>query len=503
MPPVIPTAGRARTISIGFTPGIFRPYFKVEITDKNGTTTTYQAGLTDRVILAEIIGRVNAIKEATIVLPNNDGYWSNKFSGGESIKIYADYTGVLDSTSKRFDGRLDEYRFALDGNGQVLLELHCRQKPELQDKTVIATFTNVDAGTALQTLISDNFSGVITTTDVGTIGTTITTDIIQQTGVGAITSICELIDYQWHIDENGSLQVFAKGSRPNQTERAGMGTNVVGASSAGLDYKDVRNRVFVYGKTSETNSDVFYLATRQDAASQSRLWVKDEVVNDNNVDSNAQAATLALKKIRTVPERRGVIQCAGGLLTLQAGQSIDVQLPYMEMQGQFVVGEYRHSWSSSGLNTFVSVSTTQENVADLFQERIRKERELRDIRNQNSMLDSVVFKFEDSTDTSSLANLEISDNALRIVSGFSTGNWVSVTKQLPATASSVEVRVDGEDLDACTYGVSLDGGVTFTSATPKTVVTGLSGRQLVLRVTLNSDTNNPLPILNAVSAMAK
>ena len=503
MPPIIPTAGRARTITIGFPTPLFRPYYKVEITDKNGTTTTYQAGTSDRVITWTITGRINAIKQAIIVLTNNDGFWTNKFTGGETIAIYADYTNVLGSTSKVFDGRLDEYRFSLDMSGQIIIELSCRQKPELEDKSITASFTDADAGTAISTLITNNFSGIVDASTVGTLGVAITTDIDQQSGVSAITTICELAGLQWYVDEAGLLQVFVKGARINQTEKATLGTNVVAASGLGLDYKDVKNRVSVYGKSNENNSDVFFLATRQDTNSQNTLWIKDDVINDYNVDTNTEAISLANAGISTTPPRRGLIQCAGGLLTLQPGQVMNIQLPLMELQGQFPIGEYTHGWSSEGLNTSFSISEDRENLARLFQERIKKDEELRDIRNENSMRQSIVYRFIDNTDTSSTANTEVTEGTLRIISGFSTGNWTSITKQLSETVTSVELRVAGDDIDSCTYAVSLDGGVTFTALAPKTLTTGLSGQQLVVRVTLTSDTNNPLPILNAVSVMAK
>jgi hypothetical protein len=299
------------------------------------------------------------------------------------------------------------------------------------------------------------------------------------------------------------MYAFARGTRDNTTEKAGYGTNVVAASNSGKDYKDVYNRVFVYGNTVEDSTDVYFFKSIPDVTSQTSLWTRDKVINDTNVKNNNEAANLAAVNIVTTPYRRGTIQCAGGLLTLQPGERIGIQLPYMELQGMFSVGEYFHSWNTSGMNTSLSVDTLVENIARLFQERVLNERNTRKSQNDNFMLESTIYSFADEGDTESHNNTMLSNSTLMMQPGFSTGIWTSVVLSLSNDCTTAEVRVNGSDLNASTFEVSLDNGQTWTIV-PGNVPTAVgAGNIIKTRVTLNVDANNPEPKVWTLGVMTK
>lgn len=510
MPPISIRPFSTRTVTAGLfiVPANYFPYHKVEVqvTNPDGTnsTITMERGNNAIHLMSwEVNGRVNSLKHARVVLDNNDGFWANKFKGGETLTIYADYTNTLGNSERIFVGKIDEYRHSLNLESGFTTEITARQTPELEDKIVNRTFSDTDAGTAITTIISENFSGIVTTADVGTIGTNVTLEISNESGVRAITRILDQVGYHWHIREDTSLQVFSEGTRNNDTERAGVGVNITGADGLGRDFKDVKNRVLVYGSNVEDATNIFYLQTRDNTDSQTDLWQRDLVINDGNVDSTEHAAQLALAGIVTSPDRKGSIQCAGGLLTLQPGQSIAIEAPYMEFQGRSVVGAYKHTFDqNAGLNTYIHFSTVEENLASLFQERLAAEKGLRQIANPNNMTNATVFEFDTSADTNTLTNTAISNSAL-MLSGASTGRWISRTITLPKNATVAELRTEGDDLGVSTYEVSLDNGITYTTITTTSTVTLTAGKQLKIRVTLQTDNDNAVPRLNTLALLTK
>lgn len=506
MPPLIPTAGRVLSggfsIAGGGVGGLYQPYYKIVLTDKNGVQTTYQNDANDRVISWEVLGRQNALKQAKIVLFNNDGKWSNKFAGGENVQVFADYTNTLGTPSLIFKGKIDQKYFDMQ-NGEITLMLTCRQTPQFEDKTILRSFTATDAGTAASTIISENYSGIVNTTNLTTIGTTVTLDFNHDTGSSAMNKIVDAIQYYWYIDESDNLNMPAPNSQVNTTERVGLGTNVIAVSQLGKDTKDIKNRAYVYGLSSQSNSDIYYLQTREDSASQTQFWIKDSVTSDTSIKNGDNAGNLATKSLVTTTLTKGQITIVGGLLTLQVGQLIDVQLPYMELQGKISVADFRHSWNNQGLNTTISISQTQDNLARLFRERIKVDNALRDIRNKNSMKISTFFDFTTGADTSSQTNTQLTGGTIQLTSGSSNGIWLCALKTLNATATSFELRVDGADIGTTTYQVSLDGGVTFATILPSVVTTSLSGKQLQVKITMVSDTNNVTPIIRALSVLTK
>lgn len=506
-PSFIPTSGRSRSGGIFITPNIYTPYHKVEITwtgDLGASTTiTYIRGQNDKVLAWTVTGRINAVKQATIALDANDGFWVGKLKGGEAVKVYADYTGTLGASSLLFNGKLDEYRFNLNADTGFVLELHCRQIPQMEDETFIENYAAMLAEDIVSDILSTYYAGFVDVSLLPSTGQTISVNFNHVNGSQAISKVCESIGYKWYIQEDNKIVMFQAGTLTNSTEKVGLGTNAVSANSCGKDFKDVLNRVFVYGTTASNATNVYYLKTQEDETSQSALWIRDRVINDANVKSNDEATNLANAQLTISPPRRGVIQCAGGLLTLQAGQKISVQLPYMELQGWFIVGEFTHSWTTGGLNTYISLEELKENLARLFQERILAERGLRPNQNDNFMFNSATMDFTSDTFTDTFNNTQIVNNKLVLNTGYTTGTWTSISQSFPADVTSVELRIDGDDLGACTAQFSGDNGVTWTTVTLNTATSIASTNQVKMKVLFATSTEYPAPAINAVAIMAK
>ena len=140
--------------------------------------------------------------------------------------------------------------------------------------------------------------------------------------------------------------------------------------------------------------------------------------------------------------------------------------------------------------------------------RIRKEDEaLREVDNVYGMNFSIVMVFADLTEFTASTNFTNNDNGeLILTTGETTGEGTSLTYEQDTEITQFVLKVKGQDLDSSTIEVSLNLGSTYTTATADTLYTKIgadTGSDVVVRITLTSDTENPNPKISTLAVLLK
>ena len=466
---------------------IYTPCIKIEITFSGDSSAT---DVSDKLLTCSIKGQKNKLKSASVAFNNLEGYWVNKISGGELISIYIDY---VDGTTKRFYGKIDEKYFALTVNNGWEFTVTARQTPGFRDKKFSANYSSEQASTAIKDFIDTFYSGIVTYTNVPTITTTISLNFSNKTGPQALTEICAQISYSWYIDETNDVHLIVKDSVKNTSENIAYGVNVSACSKLGTNYKDIINRVTVYGKNIGT--DVFYLQTQNNTTSQDSLWIIDSVIRDETIVSNTEASEVANANMNTTSSNDGNISVAGGIPTVIAGELMRVSIPYTEVMDWVTIEAFTHTYSARGLNTSVNIHKVESlgTIQEITNNDIASSYAGT---NEYGMSEGIAMPFDDESYVESRSSTEITNGELKLTSGSSSGNMITIEQEANSSFTKASYSIDGENLDNCTVEISVNDGVSWT--TLATIgATVIAGSNYKFRVNLTQITADIKPIIRA------
>ena len=476
-----------------------RPYeYKYEVKiERSGATDT----ITSDVIKMEWNKPVTEeVGKFSLYLNNNEGTYTDLYSGGEKIAVYLDWLGSSPNTLI-FKGIIETLEKAFDytyGNYFKIKGSHI--SGALLDLTVTEEYTNVAAHTILSNIIN-TYATDFTDSNVestGAASTAITVKWSEKPFWQCVKDICTMSGCDAYVDDNYDFHFFEKNSKETTMDAVVWEDNLLEVKGLAKDTTEVYNKITVYGK--DANS-LPIIATAEDTSSQATYGVKQKIISDNSISSMVEAQDRANAELAADTSLKGSAKCLG-MTYVQPGDLIWISDPVHSIHDQYRVYNIKDRLDKGYFTTEIQI----ENPSKALSLTVRKNREksiaLETITNPNRMLYSYNFEFDSDSGTHS--DTEISGGKLKLQTGKTSGTWTSPVKLTSDTVTDVELRFVGQDLDSSTFYASADNGSTWDALTAdeKKTLTN-SGTQLELKVNLVSNSLNPNPQVDSCVLLYK
>ena len=485
---------------------IYEPKWKIVAYDMDGNAITVldvPNNISNTISAEYSLTATENIGTFRVVLSNLNGQFLRKFNGGELVYIYMDDDLA---TTLKFLGKIDNVYYGLSLGDGFTVTIEGRQKPELVDDVTSISFYNASPlqcfiGNSLEGTEQDSNgnwnNGVLYNTEVTwhpdnvISGSATFTQTFENRSFWEIfRTICESLDLDFYIfyDSNWYIRVFNKETIFNENEYASYGENISSVGDFGYNNNDVKNNVVIYGKD---NDNVIRIITRGDLDSQADLWKKTQVISDSNLttyDQMLSKANEALTKSAT-REKSGNLTTLI-LPTLNPGETIQITIPYCDIDDTFRIKSFTQTYGSGGSFTSLEVARRRQRLSRYFEDALNIEGALTPYSNLNNMKDSIVLDFE-STDKFTLVNCSITDGILRLDTGETYGtlttNAVASVPEGDVTysVSECELRIKANNFSGCSYRASNDDGITWETINPGVLHSFTStGTSVRLEVTL-------------------
>lgn len=504
--------GRGTTITspgvIILPKSVWTPNWTVELVDKDGTTDfsedvlRYSYNYTDR----------DRIGEATITLDNRSGRLTNKFNPGETIRISLDYAN---GDTLRFKGKIFSKKFSVNPSTGYILNIKCRQVPELLGLKRSFVFENENIDDAIKSVVTDlnTFypSTILTTTNVASTTKTVTTSYIETRVWDILVDLIKRGGLSSYIDTADDLHTFDEGSIDNDDESIALGDNILSVNSWGVNVDDISNIVRIYGRSFGDNLTPLWES--ENSQTKNKFWINDLVINSGSLETVAEVKEKSEAEINNLGNEvtKGNITTIG-IFAINPGEMMRVDIPPIDVKGKHKIKSFTQSFSGGGVRTTFDMNERQFFDTRVIKNITRNIEDLRNINNPNAMRYSFLMTFNESTNAANFIDnipgaLSVSDGFLRHDRAvIDTATLTSVTFDLPRAIKETELIVEGEEIVDSTYEVSFDNGATYTDIKPGTdnkiniTAIGLKGR---LRITSRSTNSNPDPKWNIVEVRCK
>ena len=432
--------------------------------------------------------------------------YSNTLTATNIDGIYNSGNGTERETSvgKIFSGKADNMFFNLDYSTGYTATIEARQVPEAVDKIIIEQYTNALISDAILDIVDKYLNGLITTTNVTVTTERVTTSFSNISPWKAISGLLQRAEQDGYIDTDLDLHTFYKGTVINNQESVVVGTSLLTVARAGTDNNKIKNRLLVYGAD---NANIFPLKTEEDTTSQSDLWQKDLVVNDSSIltmDEVQDRANVELLRNTTNISKGGNFSIIGSPV-LNPGDTIQVSIPYCDMDDQFRIARLTHNLTGNSFITSLDLSLKQDTIAEIFKERVDAEESLRPFKNLNFMTDSYYLTLTESSEPWLLTDCNIMDGVLQVDIGQTEGIAIfdSITTDNNVTQCEFRIISNFPDTENDQYFASNDNGITWEQITIGNVHTfTTTGNKLALKILLFKDSTHT-PAYQAFSLLYK
>ncbi len=273
-----------------------------------------------------------------ILVDNNNRYFTNKYSGGETTEFRYDFG---DGTTRRFLGTVEEPKKVFGDSGSQIEIVGSHVTGELLNRTATASYDGtVSANAVIIDLISRFAPPGFTTNNVKSCSVFPVRTFIGVPLWKAISEIVALTrNFDLYVDDDKDVHFFQQGSVLNEDEAVIFGQDLLELESLGTDTLDVRNKIRVYGK-----SDGFpVIYTAQDTTSQGTYGVREQVIIDDNIKTEEEAehvaeAALAVSK-NTFAEGGGTSLI---LPSLNPGDYVFISSPPHDVLGRYRFKKFTH-----------------------------------------------------------------------------------------------------------------------------------------------------------------
>lgn len=454
------------------------PNWKIEVIRSDGTIDNvtnfiYESSLT--------WGATEIVGNFSITIDNFDEAYSNIYAGGETIYFYIDYANA---TTKYFTGIVEKVGYEKDPVGKVILSgRHAAVK--LLSVTVTQQYTDQETSVILKDLF-DKYATGFTYNNVQTSTTNMTVNWNQKGFWEAVTELCSSAGFDVYVDADLDCHYFPEKSIQNITDAVVHDDNLISVSGFGNDIADVANRIIVYG---QDIGGLPLIASAEDDASQSSLYVKESIVNDTNITTMDQAqerADYELAKAKNAVEK-GEVTSNPGLPTIKPGEMIFISDPSNNLITYYKIITFTHDISEEGMSTKITIEREPISIAKVFKERITTEQDLSNITNPYEMRYSYNFTFDDNSQVEVHAGTKTQDGHLLLDSGYSTGTMTSKAKTAADNITYVQVKASGSNIVGTQYQISVNNGVSWETVTSDEKHTlGHVGKKLKSRVIINA-----------------
>ncbi len=460
-------------------PPTFSPIFKIEVYD--GTTAT---DITAFVIEGEYTdGITETIGNFSFKVNNSDQAYSTAFDMYDQIRIYLDYGAT--ATTLRFVGMIErlsksDSNLIISGRGSA---------SKVIGKNITYSATDKARATILSEIIDTNFSTILTTNNLEADATTLTVNYFEKPFWDIVEEICFIGGRDAYIDQDFDFNYFVSGSRRNTTEAIVHSYNLINTGDFSPDASSIVNSVRVYG--AET-SGLPLIYTSSDSTSQDTYEVKNIKITDTSITTSAQAQARAdyeLAKSKD-PPTIGTLTSLG-LPTILPGEKMRISDPLNELSpGYYQVHKFIHKFSNDNpFMTEVTIQKERTSIPKILRKRLKFESEV--VRNVNPNDVDFSYLWDFSTDTGTHDNTEIEVSAatgegVLKTDGSATGTWISELVPLGSNTSFIEVRLFGDDISNVQLQISTDGGTVFTPMIVGGNVNYPNGKDLKVKVIINS-----------------
>lgn len=519
-------------------PILTTPKAKIVIVADNGTSYTvmntysglasanYTIGGSFTKSLGEKIGSFD------FQLVNDNGRFLNKFNGGEVVKIYLDYT---DATTLLMYGKIDNVRYGINTTNGFYLEINGREYPEIVDKLITGIKASTPSDVAIAEILYTEFSDITLTFWTGTawakatyndedetvdwdipVPTFPSSSLINMTyqhkkGLTVINEITERVNLDSYLeyseaDAKWYMRTFIKDSIKNYNAGIAYGVNMLDLSDYGEETDNIYNRVTVYGKSESDN--IILLSTKNNSASQTNYWIKDNVINNSDLVTMKDVEDKATFELNDgVSQKytgRTVCICQPNL---RPGDNITMSVPYCNISGLHRVHSYTHEFGDF-FKTTVEISKKNINIVDLFVPQANPEDFMGAINNSNSMKNAYTVYFDEDPSVM-IHNGTLENNGeLQLQSDKTTGYAESLIKTMDEDVTECEFRrYENYNTVTDVYEVTNNNGVTweqYDTGSGKTHLFSYPGNKIGFKITLNrASTTAPTPAYRSVCMLTK
>ena len=431
------------------------------------------------------------IGQCNIEINNNDGSYS--YSGGESIEIYVDYS---DASTLKWKGEIERVEPAFQDKGRTIKIVGRYTSAKLMDITVTKSYANTEIEDILEDIVNDYATGFTYNKTTYPCSTIATLNWENKPFWECIVDLCNLAQYDCYVNTSDAFVFRSKGSVTNEDE-AMVHDNVLEISGLGQDIVKVRNKIIVNGKDKDGTPIVY---TAIDSDSQTNYKIREKVITDTSINTNADAkeraeAELALlKDAETAGEATSLI-----MVDLNPGDNVWISYPMLDVHDTYRVVKLETNLYSIPPKTKVWINSVKK-LPSLFKDMMKRDLTSEAIQNPERMDYSFNMTFDDETQISTKANLEVSEGVLKAEGGKNAGSMVSVNTTATENITQAYIIPNGNSLsgNTITYYLSNNGGNTWEIVSSKTLYTFTSaGRQLRLKIEINS----ALVELDSISVM--
>ena len=455
--------------------------YKITV-DRSDSTTD---NITEEIILFEVEDAINRrIGRFKFELWDPNQNYKDVWTGMEVVKYYKDY--AAEATTLRFRGRIEKVSYT-DNKLRVVGR---NESLHFMDITVTQQFNNIEASEILKSLNTSYGEGNFTSNNVNTSSTNMTVNWYQKPFFDCIQEITTATGFDCYVDSALDWHFFESGTDTNEDDALIHTYNILSVGDFAKDLSQIKNRVIVYGAVRD-NIQIIY--TAEDTTSQSDNFVREQIINDDNITTYAQAEEFGdffldqNKNAPTVGEVTGLM-----LAGIQPGQSIRVSSPDNNLPPAFYnVVNYKDviNINRGQLTTTVTIQREPRIVSDVFKKIIELsyQKDQTSI-NPQEMRYSFNFLYDD--DEGVHTDTEITKGVLRLQTGQASGSWLSPVRTLSTNLSQAYLILTGTLITGASVQVSGDGGVNFQDIINKQKIdiTTAAGKTLQVKVTITDTT---------------
>jgi len=425
------------------------PVYKLTVTRHDGTEddiTNLISRLEIEDGVTEFIGKFN------FEIYNPVGTYSGVWTGMEVVNYYADYAST--ATTLRFRGRIEKPSYM---NNKIRVSGRS-ESLKFMSLTVTQSFDDQECSEILKSLISTYGTG-FTSTNVEASTTNMTANWYQKPFWECVQELCSAAGFDCYVDSALDFHFFEIGSRENTDEGIVHDKNLISVGDFANDTSIVKNRVIIYGAEQDGTR---ILHTEEDIDSQILNFLREEIVYNTNVTSEAQAQDLAVAKLAESKNPPLVGEVKGILLaTIQPGQKIVISSPVDNLNpGLYDVVNYKHNIGGSDYFTTVNISKQPRRITHAIKSLFKKTEETQDM-SLNPYAMGYSYNFLFNSDTGTHTATEISDGVLKISSGNDAGSWISASRSTTSSVSEVYLYAIGDTISGATFYVSGNDGADW------------------------------------------
>lgn len=449
-------------------------------------------------------------KKLTIIFKNEGEL---NVSIGDEIEFLAD---TVSGTTSRFKGYVESIDRKKEGSFASKIITAQDYGIEIVKRKITKKYTTeTDIGQIFIDLISDffpNFSSTGVSTSTGYTAKPVWSDLSAWQCMTELVTRYADNTYDFYFDSNKLLHLVAKSSDTNKYSDDGTDkycayvSNIIENKNPTVS-KDNANKVTyvrVYGKN--ISGDTIFAS----AETSHIPYRRDLMVTDNNLTTRAQCQDKAEKLLLTEQEvgDSGSITIIGDI-DIVSGKLIYISHPYLEIDGYYVVSEAKHEYSRDGFFTtikFIEDVRHEKGIMNIIESLVKKN-SIQNVSDNEEGCDDAYVETFDGSAGGSFSDTEEINGKLKIISGKTTGEYISELITTRKTIKKIYMALNGDDLGASKIYISArttSGQTTAWNEINNRTITAVTTEEKIrYKILLIIDDNNPAPFIDSASLQVR